>query len=162
SRRISGGPLALTIPDSNASRHWRTLPSSASTLKCERGTERRTFASDAMSGVTFGPGTSTRNSWMSPRPRSSSSLTSLSFWSAGTSFWKLRTAVSISVLVSAVDMGCGILSPEMDYQHLRYEQDGPVTTITIARPERMNAIGPVTARELVHAWERFRDDDAAL
>ena len=31
-------------------------PSSASSLKCERGTERRTLASDAMSRVTFGPG----------------------------------------------------------------------------------------------------------
>ena len=59
----------------------------ASSLKCERGTDRRTFASDAMSCVTFGPGTSTRKSWMSPRPRSSSSMTSLSFWSAGTSSW---------------------------------------------------------------------------
>ena len=26
----------------------------------------------------------------------------------------------------------------MDYEHLRYEQDGPVTLITIDRPERMN------------------------
>ena len=50
----------------------------------------------------------------------------------------------------------------MDYQHLRYEQDGPVTVITIDRPERMNAVGPVTAGELEHAWSRFRDDDAAL
>jgi enoyl-CoA hydratase len=50
----------------------------------------------------------------------------------------------------------------MEYEHLRYEQDGPVTVITIDRPERMNAVGPVTARELVHAWSRFRDDDAAL
>jgi enoyl-CoA hydratase len=50
----------------------------------------------------------------------------------------------------------------MNYEHLRYEQDGPVTVITIDRPERMNAVGPVTARELEHAWSRFRDDDAAL
>jgi enoyl-CoA hydratase len=50
----------------------------------------------------------------------------------------------------------------MDYEHLRYEQDGPVTVITIDRPERMNAVGPTTARELVDAWTRFRDDDAAL
>ena len=34
--------------------------------------------------------------------------------------------------------------------------------ITIDRPERMNAIGPVTRRELVDAWTRFRDDDDAL
>jgi len=49
-----------------------------------------------------------------------------------------------------------------DFEHLRYEQDGPVTVITIDRPERMNAIGPTTHRELVAAWTRFRDDDEAL
>ena len=49
-----------------------------------------------------------------------------------------------------------------DYEHLRYEQRGPVTVITIDRPERMNAIGPQTHRELVAAWTRFRDDDDAL
>jgi enoyl-CoA hydratase len=50
----------------------------------------------------------------------------------------------------------------MDYEHLGYEQDGPVTVITFDRPERMNAVGPVMARELEHAWSRFRDDDGAL
>jgi enoyl-CoA hydratase len=50
----------------------------------------------------------------------------------------------------------------MDYEHLLYEQDGPVTVITIDRPERMNAIGPAVARELLDAWTRFRADDAAL
>jgi enoyl-CoA hydratase len=50
----------------------------------------------------------------------------------------------------------------MDFRHLRYEQDGPVTVITIDRPERMNAIGPDVARELIDAWTRFRDDEAAL
>jgi enoyl-CoA hydratase len=47
------------------------------------------------------------------------------------------------------------------YDHLSYAQDGPVTLITIERPERMNAIGPRTHRELVEAWTRFRDDDDA-
>jgi enoyl-CoA hydratase len=47
------------------------------------------------------------------------------------------------------------------YEHLTYEQDGPVTLITIDRPERMNAIGARTHRELVDAWGRFRDDDEA-
>ena len=54
--RISTGPVAFTWPDSNASRQWRILPSLASSLKCERGTDRRTFASEAMSRVIFGPG----------------------------------------------------------------------------------------------------------
>jgi enoyl-CoA hydratase len=48
------------------------------------------------------------------------------------------------------------------YDHLLYEQRGPVTVITINRPERMNAIGPQTHRELVDAWTRFREDDDAL
>jgi enoyl-CoA hydratase len=43
-----------------------------------------------------------------------------------------------------------------------YEQHGPIVTITFDRPERMNAIGPAMHRELVAAWDRFRDDDSAL
>jgi enoyl-CoA hydratase len=49
----------------------------------------------------------------------------------------------------------------MSYSEIRYEEDGHVRLITIDRPQRMNAIGPVTARELVEAWGRFRDDDDA-
>ena len=48
------------------------------------------------------------------------------------------------------------------YDHLLYEQRGPVTVITINRPDRMNAIGPQTHRELIDAWDRFRSDDDAL
>lgn len=47
------------------------------------------------------------------------------------------------------------------YEQISYAQDGPVTLITIERPERMNAIGAQTHRELVDAWQRFRDDDDA-
>jgi enoyl-CoA hydratase len=50
----------------------------------------------------------------------------------------------------------------LDYEQIRYEQRGPVTVITIDRPERMNAIGPRTHVELVDAWDRFRADDEAL
>jgi enoyl-CoA hydratase len=50
----------------------------------------------------------------------------------------------------------------MQYEFVRYEQDGPVRTITIDRPDRMNAIGAVVHRELVDAWTRFREDDTAL
>jgi enoyl-CoA hydratase len=49
-----------------------------------------------------------------------------------------------------------------DYEHLIYEQRGPVTIITINRRERMNAIGPQTHRELIDAWDGFRNDDTAL
>ena len=48
------------------------------------------------------------------------------------------------------------------YDHLVYQQDGPVTLITMNRPERMNAIGPQTHAELVEAWDRFRSDDDAF
>ena len=48
-----------------------------------------------------------------------------------------------------------------DYEQIRYEAHGNVRVITIDRPERMNAIGPVTSREMVDAWGRFRDDDDA-
>ncbi|HKS99698.1 MAG TPA: enoyl-CoA hydratase-related protein [Rugosimonospora sp.] len=49
-----------------------------------------------------------------------------------------------------------------EYRYLQYETDGPVTVITINRPERMNAIGPDVHSELVHAWDRFRTDGTAL
>ena len=48
------------------------------------------------------------------------------------------------------------------YEFVAYEEDGPVTTISFDRPERMNAIGPVMSAELVDAWTRFREDDGAL
>jgi enoyl-CoA hydratase/carnithine racemase len=48
------------------------------------------------------------------------------------------------------------------YEQISYEQRGPVVVIAIERPERMNAIGPETHRELVAAWDRFREDETAL
>jgi enoyl-CoA hydratase len=48
-----------------------------------------------------------------------------------------------------------------DYRNVLYERRGPVTLITIDRPERMNAIDRATHHELVDAWGRFRDDDDA-
>lgn len=41
-----------------------------------------------------------------------------------------------------------------------YEQKDKVVTITINRPEAMNAIDPETHQALIDAWTRFRDDDA--
>src|SRR5262249_45951345 len=49
-----------------------------------------------------GPGTSTRNIWTSPLPRSSSSKTSLSCARAGTSAWKRSIAVAISSWVEGI------------------------------------------------------------
>jgi enoyl-CoA hydratase len=54
------------------------------------------------------------------------------------------------------------MSAVMEYEQIRYERRGPVAVITIDRPQRMNAIGARTHRELVDAWTRFRDDDTAL
>lgn len=48
------------------------------------------------------------------------------------------------------------------YEEIRYEEHGAVRLLTIDRPERMNAIGPVTSREMVDAFGRFRDDPDAL
>jgi len=50
----------------------------------------------------------------------------------------------------------------MDYDTLRYEQDGHVVTLTYDRPDQHNAISRPMARELHHAWRRFRDDDSAF
>jgi enoyl-CoA hydratase len=48
------------------------------------------------------------------------------------------------------------------YEHLRYEQDDHVVTLTYDRPEVHNAISRAMARELHHAWRRFRDDPEAF
>lgn len=40
-------------------------------------------------------------------------------------------------------------------------RDGPVTIITIDRPERRNAVDRATAEALVAAFERFDTDDGA-
>ena len=42
-----------------------------------------------------------------------------------------------------------------------YEQKDRIVTITINRPDAMNAIDPETNQALIEAWTRFRDDDSA-
>jgi len=42
-----------------------------------------------------------------------------------------------------------------------YEQTQRIVTITINRPDAMNAIDPETHQALIEAWTRFRDDDSA-
>ena len=44
---------------------------------------------------------------------------------------------------------------------IRYENRGHVVFITICRPQAMNALGPEQQREIVGAWETFRDDPEA-
>ena len=43
----------------------------------------------------------------------------------------------------------------------RYEKKGHVVTITITRPEVMNALHPPASRELDAAWDQFAADDDA-
>lgn len=50
----------------------------------------------------------------------------------------------------------------MTFTEIEYEAHGRVRVIRFNRPDRRNCIGPVTHRELVAAWTRFRDDDDAL
>ncbi len=42
-----------------------------------------------------------------------------------------------------------------------YEQNERIVTITLNRPEAMNAVDPETQAEMVSAWTRFRDDETA-
>jgi enoyl-CoA hydratase/carnithine racemase len=46
-----------------------------------------------------------------------------------------------------------------DYERILVEQDGRITTITINRPERRNAIDAQTSYELKQAFEAFKADD---
>jgi enoyl-CoA hydratase len=49
----------------------------------------------------------------------------------------------------------------VDYQHVLYEKDDHVVTITINRPAVHNCINHATNLELQHAWKAFRDDEDA-
>ncbi len=49
----------------------------------------------------------------------------------------------------------------MEYTEISYETHGAVRVIRFDRPEKRNCIGPLTHRELIDAWTRFRDDDDA-
>jgi enoyl-CoA hydratase len=49
----------------------------------------------------------------------------------------------------------------VDFQDILYEHDGAIRIIKINRPEVRNCIGPRTHRELIAAWNRFREDDQA-
>ncbi len=42
-----------------------------------------------------------------------------------------------------------------------YEQADRIATITINRPDAMNAVDPDAHQVLIEAWTRFRDDDCA-
>jgi crotonobetainyl-CoA hydratase len=46
----------------------------------------------------------------------------------------------------------------MTYRHCRYEVDGEILTITIDRPQVLNALHPEAHAELAEAFDRYRDD----
>jgi enoyl-CoA hydratase len=48
----------------------------------------------------------------------------------------------------------------MTYQHILYEVDGPVATVTLNRPERKNAQSRALLEEMDAAFARAADDDA--
>ena len=47
----------------------------------------------------------------------------------------------------------------MDYEAIRYETDGPVLTLTLNRPDKLNAYTARMGAELAHAFGRASDDD---
>jgi len=47
----------------------------------------------------------------------------------------------------------------MTYQHILYERQGRIATITLNRPERLNAIASGMPREIARAVEQAQDDD---
>ena len=46
-----------------------------------------------------------------------------------------------------------------DYEQIRYDVDAHVLTLTLDRPERLNAFTPVMKRELIDAFDRADADD---
>ena len=48
----------------------------------------------------------------------------------------------------------------MQLEHLRYETDGPIATITLDRPERLNAITGQTMAEIGEALARLAADES--
>ncbi len=46
-----------------------------------------------------------------------------------------------------------------DYEQIAYDVDGPILTITLDRPEKLNAFTPKMFHELLHAFDRADADD---
>ena len=50
----------------------------------------------------------------------------------------------------------------MAYEFVTYEKKGRIATVTINRPERMNALHPPANLELHEIWNDFQDDPEAV
>jgi len=48
----------------------------------------------------------------------------------------------------------------MDYEQIRYEVDGPILTLTLDRPDKLNAFTVRMMQELIDAFDRADADDA--
>jgi len=48
----------------------------------------------------------------------------------------------------------------MSYNHIKYELDGPILTVTLNRPEKLNAYTAIMGRELEDAFIRADEDDS--
>jgi enoyl-CoA hydratase/carnithine racemase len=48
----------------------------------------------------------------------------------------------------------------MDYEQIRYEVDGPILTLTLSRPDQLNAFTVRMMHELIDAFDRADGDDA--
>jgi enoyl-CoA hydratase/carnithine racemase len=48
----------------------------------------------------------------------------------------------------------------MDYQQIRYEVDGPILTLTLSRPDKLNAFTVRMMHEMIDAFDRADADDA--
>lgn len=47
----------------------------------------------------------------------------------------------------------------MSYEHIKYEQDGPIVTVTLNRPDKLNAYTALMGSELEDAFIRADEDD---
>ena len=48
--------------------------------------------------------------------------------------------------------------PDLTFENIIYEKNGPVAVLTINREKALNAINAQTSQEMLRAWEDFRDD----